>query len=237
MRKLTDLIIDINDVADFTLEWLFSAEPNASGICEMPRANLNDDCNVNMTDFALFAQSLTLPPKIIYQNDFGTLDQRTVGGTGDWDIDDSTTPNLLWYESGYGDYSLDLDGDGLHGGIMQDGLGQISWTRQITAPAGKTLENIRVLAHGHGWKNYVGLELRLSPGGTADYSKTAQGDAFRMLDGTAPEDNPITVNASGDPAYTGISSFYLTVIIDDTGVHPDYRRAYLSDVTVYADVD
>ena len=212
----------VTDVIDLSLQDIDFAR---DGVCEMYKGR---ECLTPV------AQS-----EIIYQNDLGTVDQRTVGGTGDWDIDNSTTRNLLWNESGWGERSLDLDGDGLHGGIMQDGLGQIVWTKQITAPAGKTFENIRVLAHGHGWKNYIGLELRLTPGGTADYSKTAKGDAFKAFPETVPEDSPLGVNASGDPAYTGISSFYLTVIVDENGVfsEQDYKRAYLSDVTVYADVD
>ena len=176
--------------------------------------------------------------EIIYQNDFGTAAQRSVGGGGDWDAEEFIfgSATIHEYENGYaGSASEDLDGDGLHYGLGTHAEGVIMrWVKKLEAPAGQVFENIDITARGYAvgasWGAYFGVAL--------------SNDGVNFLSaglGSGPwwtwPTNLANCSAVGDPAYTGLSEVWIAIIWDNPNAYqwPD-DTPNITDVTVTADV-
>ena len=206
---------------------------------------------------------------IVYQNDFGTIEQRTVGGTGDWERDNSggRTQAPRWESNNpdadgaltYPEATSDRDGDGLHGMIFQYGAGNLAWEKQITAPAGATFSNIRIVAEGGGWGTTGGqaiVQLRRVPvandrNDPHDYQIRSQ--VSRWREEPKGFDNRLTdntdrakssggtgipdIDTTGDPNYTSITECYITVFAESLGEHRHYQLGRMTAITVYADVN
>ena len=181
--------------------------------------------------------------RAIWVNDFGTVAQRTVGTEGEWDtaVTLHGTPDLTYYANGWNSTSTDWDDDGLHGGLAATGDMAVRYIKRIDAPAGMTMRNVSVKAHGHADDSAdatfgVGLSL---DGLTWDPCD------MRMASGTAAPypDNRVQMSIfTADPniplaKYNDVDHLYVMVQWDNaTAVTDPELAAYLTDVIVEADL-
>ena len=176
--------------------------------------------------------------EVIYQNDFGTVAQRTVGVGGEWDSESfdwgPDNPDLVYYDNGWNNISADLDGDGLHGGLSANGWESRIWVKEISAPGDMVMSNITLTAHGHGHPSHgagfaVGLSLDGVTWNYTDYVSAA---------GLAYPDNTASVSPGFAPDFDGVETVYIRINWSD-GNHTfdqPWYSAYITDVTLIADL-
>ena len=180
----------------------------------------------------------------IYVNDFGTTNQKTVGGTGDWDSEVKTphapvgeyipSVTLIYFTNGWNNISQDQDGDSLHGALSLEGWGGYRLIQRIDAAAGFRLSDIFLQINGHAAEyQHCLMGVALSDDGvTWDYSATRTGSWSVWPDKT------VNITSGTDADYTDIASVWIAVDLyngDNLWAQPWYS-AYLTDVIVLATV-
>ncbi len=138
--------------------------------------------------------------------------------------------------------TFELDGDPTNVGIAQTtaGSGQYNLIQQVFAPAGYTMSNIHIEAKASAYSSWV-MDGRI--GFSVDYIPFAlQNDyatsAASEHNGQVVVDVPLLNNldASGNPAYTDISSIYVGVEIVK-GLPQVWTANNVRDIKVYADLN
>jgi hypothetical protein len=155
------------------------------------------------------------------------------GGGSAWTIQvpDPGTPNP--YPA-----TFELDGDPTKYGYENNttDLGYVQMYQVVSAPPGSTMSNIRLDGNVSGFSswNMVG---RFGFGISPDFC-TACAPYWTGIDhagGVTQTDLPLTLDASGDPLFTGVTN---VVILTEVwkGLNGVYQRPDVSDLRLYADL-
>lgn len=176
-----------------------------------------------------------LPENAIYANDFGTVEQRSVGGSGEWDssVTLSGTPDLVYYDGGVNGISVDWDDDGAHGGLSASGEMGVRYIKRFELTDGRTYRDIIVTANGHADPS---VDASFGVGLSVDGTNWIQTDSVSESWTDYPDRQAI-VDASADPNFIDATEFYVMVEWDNgTDVSDPCLAAYITDVIVEATV-
>jgi hypothetical protein len=149
------------------------------------------------------------------------------GGAAGW------TVNVI--DPGYA-HTLELDGDPTKVGYAQNtsATGAVNLFREVSAPAGFTMSSITLDAKISGFSSWimlgrVGLSLT-ETNAVPILPHWAGSDDFS---GITTMDEPVTVDASADPNFTGLTSVWVGVEVHK-GLTNFYQRADVSAIEVHA---
>ena len=155
------------------------------------------------------------------------------GGASNWTVTvlDAGTPNPY-------PHTLELDEDPTKFGYEENtnDTGAIMMVREVVAPAGFTMSNIRLEARVSGYSSWTMLgRVGLGLGPAACTACQTYWTGSDHLNGVVTTDAPVALDASGDPTFTGV-----TRVIVQTEVHKGiahvYQRPDVSDIRLFADL-
>lgn len=126
-----------------------------------------------------------------------------------------------------------LGGDVTNVGLASPDVGQYRLLRQVTAPAGFTFSNISLTAQGSGWSSWITMGrigMDLDPE-TVPLLSDYAADASELPNGSINTNVNLSLDATGNPNYDGITSFYVSVEIAryyDTAALANIRNIIVS---------
>ena len=169
---------------------------------------------------------LGVPAELVKALDF-------TGGAGNWTITvvDAGTPNPY-------PHTLELDADPTKFGYAENtnDTGAVMLHQEVVAPAGFTMSNIRLEAKVSGYSSWTMLGrigLGLSPAATTVRQPYWTGTDH--LSGEITTDAPVTLDASGDPRFTGVTRVVVQAEVRK-GLGHVYQRPDVSDIRLFADL-
>lgn len=154
----------------------------------------------------------------------------------DWTVRGSSGPLTVTYELGGDSTNL---GFSLATGAAGTANGSIRHEQQIFAPAGFTMQNIKVTGLASGFSSWVmDGRVGISPGSNAAGTPLTTNYSFSAAasdPGVVVVDTPFELDASGDILFTGISSFYVT-IENIKGLDSVWQSNNIRELVVTADL-
>jgi hypothetical protein len=147
----------------------------------------------------------------------------------------SWTVNVI--DPGYA-HTLELDADPTKVGYAQNTstTGAVNLFQQVSAPAGFTMSSITLQANVSGYSSWVMLGrvgLGLTETNSVPILPHWGGIDTIVPGGTVYLDEPVVVDASANPSFTGLTSVWVGVEIHK-GLTNVYQRADVSSVEVHA---
>ncbi|QEG33420.1 PEP-CTERM sorting domain-containing protein [Bythopirellula goksoeyrii] len=177
--------------------------------------------------FTLLALAIAMAPSVSSAALVAALDFTDSGSAWTVIADDPGLP--LVYE---------LDGDPTNVGIAQDttNSGQYRLSQEVFAPAGFTMSNIMVTFEASGFSSWV-MDGRLGLHDEPEYALASDYSGRGGVSGDGVVvDAAKSLDASGDPDYTGVDSVFINVEIVK-GLAGVWQANNVRNIQVFADLN
>jgi hypothetical protein len=134
--------------------------------------------------------------------------------------------------------TLELDGDSTKFGFTANttDTAGVRYHQEVFAPAGFTMENIQVHAKVSGYSSWVMIgRFGFADGVAVCTACNPYWTGTDHMSGIVTTDEPFSLDASGDPAFTGLASIVVMTEVHK-GLAGVYQRPDVSAIEVHADL-
>jgi hypothetical protein len=134
--------------------------------------------------------------------------------------------------------TLELDGDSSKYGFAANttDTAAVKYHQEVFAPPGFTMSNIQVDAKVSGYSSWIMLgRFGFADGVATCTACNPYWTGSDHMSGIVTTDEPFSLDASGDPAFTGLASIVVMTEVHK-GLAGVYQRPDVSDIRVYADL-